>query len=123
MTRLGIITFLIGLILADPVFCRSIEATEPCTEMSGIGHDHEPTPLDSCQDEAHNCACQGVTITSHARDDVAAPPATAIFWASLLGSDPFGVSLPFSSTIPIPGNADGPPVGRSTRIALCSYLI
>lgn len=134
MARLGIIAILIGLLLTDPVLCRSVDAQGPCRNQQpsdacpGSGHspfpEHGQQPSDACPGSGHGCVCQGATNTLSSRQHVELV-LSAWMMPLLLGPWPDRLmdQAPPPFVLSPPRDADGPPIGRSLRIAHQSFQI
>lgn len=122
MARFGIIAVLIGLLLADPVLCRSVDTEGACRGRCGAVHGQQPS--DACHGPVHGCVCQGATNTVSSRQHeelaLSAPLIPLLHgpWPDLL----IDHALP-PSVLPPPSDADGFPTGRSLRIAHQSFQI
>lgn len=126
MARFGIIAVLIGLILADPVLCRSAEADDPCPgacdSMLGLEHGHQPS--NGCHDAVHGCLCQGATNDRHAGQFAGLElPERAVPWLRGPWPDSFAILVRSPSDVSPLGDAHGLPIGRSLRILHQSFQI
>lgn len=126
MARFGIIAVLIGLLLADPVLCRSAEADNPCHGVCGsmLGLEHGQQPSNGCHDTGHGCLCQGATNDRHSGQLAELElPARAVPWLRLPWPDFFAIIVRFPSDFSPLGDAHGLPIGRSLRILHQSFQI
>ncbi|WP_145268717.1 hypothetical protein [Tautonia plasticadhaerens] len=126
MIRPGLVALMIGILLADPLLCGSAEAEAPCdgrcAETPARDDGHGPAPLDVCHDEGHECACQGVTNQPTGKADESSGAMGKALPSPLTSRPDLPESRPPARPpIPRPEDADGPPVGRSLRIALGSF--
>lgn len=124
MFRTGIILAVVGLLVADPILCRTAHAENPCPGHGRAlpaacpGH---PEPPDPGQESAHGCICRGATSdpTTKLRAHQASPE------GGLLPCAPLPPSLPAPIVVssPPPSGPHGPATGRAICISHQTLLI
>ncbi|RUL89484.1 hypothetical protein [Tautonia sociabilis] len=124
MFRTGIILAVVGLLVVDPILCRTAQAEAPCP---GHGHaqlaacpDH-PEPSHSDPESAHGCICQGATSDRATKQQAHAAYADAVVMCSTPNSSWL---LATTGRIPSPlVLSRGPATGRAICISNQSLLI
>jgi hypothetical protein len=124
MFRTGIILAVVGLLVADPILCRTAHAEAPCA-----GHGREltapcpghPEPPDSGQESAHGCICRGATADPTAKQRAH----EASLDAAVFPSAPLRPLLPAPTDhiSPFPIGPRGPATGRAICISNQTLLI
>lgn len=124
MFRTGILLAVVGLLVVDPILCRTAHAEAPCA-----GHGREltapcpghPEPRDSGQESVHGCICRGATADPAAKQRVH----TASLDAAVFPSVPHPPFLPAPTGRPSPSPVErhGPTTGRAICISHQTLLI
>lgn len=124
MFRTGIILAIVGLLVVDPILCRTAQAEAPCP---GHGRaflaacpDH-PEPSHSDSESGHGCICQGATSERPTKQQAQATHADAVFSSSTPNSS-WLLATTGRITSPLVLSR-GPATGRSIRISHQSFLI
>ncbi len=125
MFRLGLILIVTGLLLADPILCRTARVASPCAGMSQEPRQSpipdESSPHDPCQDTGHGCLCQGATVIAYT--DVPKAPLDDGAVVPEMAPVPGRLSAFSHQFPPSPARHRATATGRAVRIACQSFLI